>query len=236
MKASDLFTLPDSLSAFAAAFTAEMAPWEWVGAIKAALAELDLDSLPERHRQYPAGLAVTGPVFIHETCKLPAHGTVDGPVYIGPRCELRPGVFIRGNVIAGRNCVLGNSCEFKNSLLMDGVQVPHYSYVGDSALGNGAHLGAGAILSNLRFDQRPISVKTPSGHVPTGMRKLGGLLGESAELGCNAVLQPGAVLSKRAIVVTGLVFSGYLEPNTMAYARGETKRVERRGYVRGRDR
>jgi NDP-sugar pyrophosphorylase family protein len=189
---------------------------------------MDLESLPERQTHYPAGLAVSGPVFIHESCRLPPFGTVEGPAYLGPECELRPGVYIRGNVIAGRGCVLGNSCEFKNSLLMDRVQVPHYSYVGDSILGSGAHLGAGAILSNLRFDQRPISVKTPDGHVPTGMRKLGGLLGESAELGCNVVLQPGAILGPRAIVVTGLVFNGYLEPNTMAYARQDIHRVERR--------
>ncbi len=228
MKASDLFDLPDSLSRFHASFSADTAPWEWVASIRSALSTLDFPSLADGHTQYPDGLAVSGSVHIHKTCQLPAFGTIEGPVYIGPDCQLRPSVYIRGNVIAGRGCVLGNSCEFKNSILLDGVQVPHYSYVGDSVLGNRSHLGAGAILSNLRFDQRAISVKTPDGHAATGMRKLGGLLGDDAEMGCNTVLQPGSILGKRAIVVTGLVFNGYLEPNTLAYTREETKRVTRR--------
>src|SRR5690606_4396624 len=102
-----------------------------------------------------------------------------------------PGAYVRGNVIVGARAVLGNSCEFKNCLLMDGVQVPHFSYVGDSILGNRAHLGAGVVLSNLRLDQQPITMRLAEGVAETGLRKLGAILADDAEVGCNAVLQPG---------------------------------------------
>lgn len=228
MRASELFDLPESLSRFSDAFQPDSAPWEWVGNIGEALESVALEALPERQSAYPSGLSVTGPVYIHASVKLPGFGSIEGPAFIGPDCELRPGVYLRPRVIAGRGCVLGNSCEFKNSLLMDGVQVPHFSYVGDSVLGSGAHLGAGAILSNFRFDKQNISVKTPDGMRATGMRKLGGLLGDASEMGCNAVLQPGTILAKRSIVMTGLVYNGYLEANTLAYRRDTIQRVTRR--------
>ena len=160
--------------------------------------------------------------------KLPAQGTIIGPAYVGEGCELRPGVYIRGNVIAGAGCVLGNSCEFKNCLLLDGVQVPHYSYVGDSVLGNKAHLGAGAICSNLRLDQAGVIVKDfeGGGHA-TGMRKLGALIGDAAEVGCNAVLNPGSVLGRRALVAPTLSFRGTLKAGTMAFGPSAIKTAPR---------
>ena len=105
------------------------------------------DSYKGYQTEKPCGLHIEGDVYFHPSAKLPPFGLIQGPAYIGEGCELRPGIFIRGNLITGKDCVLGNSCEFKNSLLLDGVQVPHFSYVGDSILGNGAHLGAGVILS-----------------------------------------------------------------------------------------
>ena len=160
MQASELFEFPDSLP-FQRYFSPEASPWEWVQAIKTALAEFDFSAdLPK----VPAGLHIEGPVFIAEGVSLPAFGSIQGPVYLGKGCELRPGVYIRGNVIAGADCVLGNSCEFKNCLLLDGVQVPHFSYVGDSVLGNQAHLGAGVICSNLRLDQAAVEIRDFSGH------------------------------------------------------------------------
>ena len=108
----------------------------------------------------PAGVHLEGMVFLGAGVTLPAHATLIGPAWIGAGTQIRPGAFIRGNVIAGEGCVLGNSSEFKNCLLMDGVQAPHFNYVGDSVLGNRAHLGAGAICSNLRLDQRRVLVHT----------------------------------------------------------------------------
>lgn len=214
LHASDLFEFPASLP-FASIFRSELAPWEWLPLIRQALADFDFaDAGIDR----PCGLQVSGDVYIHPSVQLPPFGSIQGPVYLGEGCELRPGVYIRGNVIAGKGCVLGNACEFKNCLLLDGVQVPHYSYVGDSILGNGAHLGAGAICSNLRLDQAAISVSLPDGSkAKTGLRKLGALIGDGAEVGCNAVLNPGSMLGKRALVMPTVPFRGYLAENSIAF-------------------
>ena len=225
MKASELFTLPSSLQLFAAAFPAEAAPWEWLKQIGAALKAV---SFPATDRTLPPGVHVEGQVFLDPSVRLPPHATIIGPTWIGAGTEIRPGAYIRGNVIVGANCVLGNSCEFKNCLLMDGVQVPHFSYAGDSVLGSGAHLGAGVILSNLRLDQQPISVRLPGGVFDTGLRKFGAILGDKAEVGCNAVLQPGTILGKRALVMPTMAFGGYLPAETIARVRVAVTTMPRR--------
>jgi NDP-sugar pyrophosphorylase family protein len=214
LKASDLFEFPASLP-FGDIFRPELAPWEWLPRIQMALAGYDFGGLSV---DKPCGLQIRGEVYIHPSVQLPPFGSIQGPVYLGEGCELRPGVYIRGRVIAGKGCVLGNSCEFKNCLLLDGVQVPHFSYVGDSVLGNGAHLGAGVICSNLRLDQADVPVILPDGSkVSSGLRKLGALVGDQAEVGCNAVLNPGAILGKRALVMPTVAFRGTLAQNTIAY-------------------
>jgi len=155
MKASEFFALPPSLARFAPHFRPDVPPWEWLKQIAAALGTVDE---PAGTTRCPPGVHVEGKVWIHPSVKLPAYATIQGPAWIGAGSDLRPGAFIRGNVIAGEGCVLGNACEFKNCLLLDGVQVPHFSYVGDSILGNRAHFGAGVICSNLRLDQQPVIV------------------------------------------------------------------------------
>lgn len=213
MQAHELFEFPESLP-FASVFKPGQSPWEWIGCIETALAEFDFNG---GLQEIPAGFHVEGSVYIDPSVKLPAFGSIQGPAYIGAGCELRPGVYIRGNVIAGANCILGNSCEFKNCLLLDGVQVPHFSYVGDSILGNKSHLGAGVICSNLRLDQAPVMVRDFEGkRHNTGMRKLGALVGDNAEVGCNAVLNPGAILGKESLVEPTLSFRGALAPGKMA--------------------
>lgn len=225
MKAAEFFTLPESLAAFAQAFSAEALPWEWLKAIGPAL---KAHVFPTSPIELPPGIDVSGSVFVHATVKLPSHATIIGPAWIGPETEIRPGAYIRGNVIVGANCVLGNSCEFKNCLLMDGVQVPHFSYVGDSILGNGAHLGAGAILSNLRLDQQPISVRLAEKTYDTGLRKFGAILGDKAEVGCNAVIQPGSLLGKRSLVMPTVAFGGHLPDATIARIRTSITTMPRR--------
>lgn len=216
LTASDLFDFPDSLP-FADVFKPDLTPWEWVALIKQALANLNAS-----HFHYaweiPPGCSVQGAVYIHPSVKLPPFCSITGPVYVAAGCEIRPGAYIRGNVIAGRNCVLGNSCEFKNCLLLDGVQVPHFSYVGDSILGNKAHLGAGVICSNLRLNQANVPVQLPDGsRIDSGLRKLGALVGDGAEAGCNAVLNPGSILGKRALVMPDMSFRGSLAANHVAF-------------------
>ncbi len=226
MKASDFFTLPPSLAPFAASFPADVAPWEWLKQIGPALAAHRFDhALPNR----PPGVHVEGFVYVHPTVKLPHMATLIGPVWIGAGTEIRPGAFIRGNVIVGENCVLGNSCEYKNCLLMDRVQTPHFNYVGDSIMGNGAHFGAGVICSNIRLDQRNVAVRLPDGRtVDTGLRKLGAIVGDKAEVGCNAVLQPGALLGPRSMVMPLMSLSGYLAPATIAHTRQAVSHLPRR--------
>jgi len=233
IKASDLFDFPDALP-FGDSFLSDQAPWEWLSAIKHALASNTFLEQLQNNRgnkpdaSIPAGVRINGDVYIHPSVQLPAFASIEGPAYIGEGCELRPGVYIRGNVIAGKNCVLGNSCEFKNCLLLEGVQVPHFSYVGDSILGNKAHLGAGVICSNLRLDQADVKVTLPDGtRVSSKLRKFGALVGDGAEVGCNAVLNPGSILGRRALVMPAMAFSGTLEANTIAAQKQNILRTAR---------
>ncbi|MEO7599347.1 MAG: UDP-N-acetylglucosamine diphosphorylase [Opitutus sp.] len=225
MKASDFFSLPESLAPFNKYFVADAPPWDWIKAVGPALAQC---TLPTWADKIPPGVHIEGQVWLHATVKLPAYATLIGPLWIGAHTEIRPGAYLRGNVIVGEKCVLGNSCEFKNCLLMDQVQVPHFSYVGDSILGNRAHLGAGAICSNLRLDQQPISIRTGDATYETGLRKFGAILGDGAEVGCNAVLQPGTLLGQRALIMPLTAFGGHLPNNTLARNRQVISAIARR--------
>lgn len=225
MKAADFFTLPPSLANFAAHFPADALPWEWLPRIGPALAALT--GIPPEG-QFPSGVHIEGAVWLHPSVKLPPYATLIGPIWIGAGTQIRPGAFIRGNVIVGENCVLGNACEFKNCLLMDNVQVPHFSYVGDSILGNGAHLGAGVICSNFRLDQKPVTVRGTDETYATGLRKFGAIIGDKAEVGCNAVLNPGTLLGPRSLVMPAMAFGGQLPAATIAHSRPVIKFLPRR--------
>lgn len=208
MHADELFKLPSSLP-FENFFKGSMAPWEWVQQITYALESI---SFLKFELSIPASLSIQGPVHIHPSVELPPYGSIQGPCYIGAHCQLRPGVYIRGNVIAGEHCVLGNACEFKNCMLLDHVQVPHFSYVGDSILGNHSHLGAGVICSNLRLDQKTICVRNQQdARIQTGMRKLGALIGDQAEIGCNTVLNPGVIVAPESHVFPAKAINGYIK-------------------------
>lgn len=229
MKAADFFVLPDSLAAFRPYFSPDAAPWEWVAKIGAALASWSFEQRRASGLELPPGVALEGPVYLHPTVKLPPYCVIQGPAWIGPETTIRAGAYVRGHVLVGARCVLGNACEYKNCLLMDQVQTPHYNYVGDSVLGSRSHLAAGVICSNLRLDQRPVVVRGPDRNWETGLRKLGAIVGEEAEVGCNAVLNPGCVLGRRSLVGPALAFSGYLPPATVAQARPSLTLVPRRG-------
>lgn len=224
MKAEQLFSLPESLRRFEKFFSPDAAPWEWVQNIKAALESVDFSQL-ESKKDIPAGVNIEGNVYIHPSVKLPPFAQIAGPAWIGEGTEIRPGCYVRGNLITGANCVLGNSCEYKNSMLLDGVQTPHYNYVGDSLLGNKAHLGAGVICANLKLDKKNIALHLPEGDAQTGMRKLGAILADNAQAGCNSVLQPGTILMKNAMVIS-CAFGGYLEENTIAAPKTQIRKIK----------
>ena len=122
------------------------------------------------------------------------------PLIVGERSEIRHGAYLRGDVIVGEDCVVGNSTEVKNSILFDRVQVPHFNYVGDSILGYRAHFGAGVIASNVRADKGEVVVRTGDAALCSGRRKLGVMAGDGCEIGCGAVLAPGAVIGKNSVV------------------------------------
>ena len=138
-------------------------------------------------------------VFVGEDVKISPTATIEPPAIIGKGTEIRPGAFLRGNVITGENCVIGNSSELKNCILLDKVQVPHYNYVGDSVLGNHAHMGAGSICSNLKSDGKNVVVKGEENY-ETGLRKIGAILADDADIGCGCVLNPGTIVGKATSV------------------------------------
>ncbi|MBQ7969157.1 MAG: UDP-N-acetylglucosamine pyrophosphorylase [Clostridia bacterium] len=138
-------------------------------------------------------------VLVGEGVKIHKSAVIEPPAVIGAGTEIRPGAYIRGNVIVGEKCVIGNSSELKNCVLLDRVQVPHYNYVGDSVLGNYSHMGAGSICSNLKADGKNIVIHGET-EIETGLRKIGGILGDHADVGCSCVLNPGTVIGKNTTV------------------------------------
>ncbi len=182
-------------------------PWEMLPKIKNHIAKL-IESGIQGFTEMEKGVLVGKNVKIHPSA------VIEAPAIIGDDTEIRPNAYIRGNVITGSGCVIGNSSELKNAVLLNGVQVPHYNYVGDSILGNKAHMGAGAICSNLKADKKEIVIhsQTP---INTGLRKIGGILGDGADVGCGSVLNPGTVIGKNSRVypltaVRGVIPSGVI--------------------------
>ena len=137
-------------------------------------------------------------IWIHESCKLPDFYTITGPCIIDKEAEIRPSAYIRGNVIIGAHSVLGNSCEIKNSILYDYVEVPHFNYVGDSILGYKSHMGAGSITSNVKSDKTNVVIKSAEENIETGIKKIGAMLGDYVEVGCNSVLNPGTIIGRNS--------------------------------------
>ena len=133
-------------------------------------------------------------IWIHKTANVSKTASITGPCIIDEHANIRHCAFIRGNVIIGKNSVLGNSCEIKNAILFDKVEVPHFNYVGDSILGYAAHMGAGSITSNIKSDKKNIIIKNGDQLLETNLRKVGAFLGDNVEIGCNAVLNPGTMI------------------------------------------
>lgn len=167
-------------------------PWEVLPKIKDYIKELTKNGL-EGYTEISEG------VFVGENVKIYPTATIEAPAIIGSGSEVRPGAFIRGSVITGEGCVIGNSTELKNCVLLDGVQVPHYNYVGDSVLGNKAHMGAGSICSNLKSDKKCVVIRGEENY-ETGIKKIGAILADEADIGCGCVLNPGTVVGKRTSV------------------------------------
>lgn len=147
---------------------------------------------------------------------------LNGPAIIGKNCEIRHAAYIRKNVIIGDGSVVGNSTEVKNSIIFNNVQVPHFNYVGDSILGYKSHLGAGVILSNVKSDRQNVKIRiNKNKYIKTGMRKLGSMIGDYAEIGCNSVLNPGTVIGRRSIVYPLTMVRGLIPKNSILKNNGK---------------
>ena len=182
-------------------------PWDILKALKEYINQL-INSALEGFTEIQKG------VFIGEGVKIYPNVTIEAPAIIGKGTEIRPGAFLRGYVLVGEDCVIGNSTELKHCALLDRVQVPHYNYVGDSILGNHAHMGAGAICSNLKADGKPVVVHGDVDY-ETSLRKVGAILGDYADVGCGCVLNPGTVIGKQTSVYPLTSVRGVMPENSI---------------------
>lgn len=180
-------------------------PWEILPKIKEYAKRL-IDNGIDGFTSVGDGILVGKNVRIHPSA------VICGPCIIDDDTEIRPGAFIRGNVIIGKKCVIGNSCELKNAVLLDGVQTPHYNYVGDSVLGNHSHMGAGSVCSNLKSDGKNVVIHYGNG-IETDLRKVGAFLGDNADVGCHCVLNPGSVIGKNTSIYPLTAFRGVVGQN-----------------------
>lgn len=164
-------------------------------------------------------------VWVARTAHIASTAQLQKGCIIGHDTEVRQGAFLRGQVLVGDGVVVGNSTELKGCILFDGVQVPHFNYVGDSILGYRAHLGAGAITSNVKSDKGEVVIHHGDSQLATGRRKLGALLGDFVEVGCNSVLNPGAVIGRGSVIYPLCSVRGYVGENCIY--KGEGKIVAR---------
>lgn len=184
-------------------------PWEVLPDIKDFILRLG-PTLPEDEFDHPSE-----DVWIAKGVKIFPTAYIAGPCIIDKDAEIRQCAFIRGSAIIGKNCVVGNSTEIKNAVLFDNVQVPHFNYVGDSVLGYKAHMGAGAVTSNVKSDKTLVVVRDGSERFETGRKKFGAILGDNVEVGCNSVLNPGTVIGRGASIypvscVRGVIPAGHI--------------------------
>ena len=164
-------------------------PWEALRGIKELVVQLGETLDPEQYEQ------AAPQVWVHKTAQVAPTAFLGGPCIIGAGTQVRHGAFIRGSALVGEDCVVGNSVELKNVILFDGVQVPHYNYVGDSILGYKSHMGAGSVTSNVKSDKTLVVIHGQE-PIPTGLKKVGAMLGDFVEVGCNSVLNPGTVVGR----------------------------------------
>ena len=170
-------------------------PWEALAGIKELI--LNLGETLDSSLYYRIG----EDIWISKTATVAPSASITGPCIIGHNTEVRHCAFIRGNALVGENCVVGNSTELKNVILFDNVQVPHYNYVGDSILGYKSHMGAGSITSNVKSDKTLVIIKNCDGEtVESGRKKVGAMLGDFVEVGCNSVLNPGTVIGRNSSI------------------------------------
>ncbi|MCQ2411850.1 MAG: hypothetical protein MJ057_02740 [Sphaerochaetaceae bacterium] len=196
-------------------------PWQALSGIKALIVELGNKLDKSEYDQ------ISENVWVHKSATVFPSAYIGGPCIIGPETEVRHCAFIRGSAIIGRHCVIGNSVELKNVIIFDDCQVPHYNYVGDSILGYHAHMGAGSITSNIKADKKNIVIHADQ-DIETGLRKIGAMLGDYADIGCNSVLNPGVVIGRKTNVYPASCVRNVVPENSIYKTGGKIVRKEER--------
>ena len=205
MKINELYDLQHTqAAAYLSAFTY---PWEALKGIKDMILALG-PALGEDYEQ------VSENVWVHKTAKVAPTAFLGAPCIIGANTEVRHCAFVRGSALVGENCVVGNSVELKNVILFDNVQTPHYNYVGDSILGYKSHMGAGSITSNVKSDKTLVVIKGEE-NIETNQKKVGAMLGDFVEVGCNSVLNPGTVVGRNSSIYPLSCVRGVIPENSI---------------------
>jgi NDP-sugar pyrophosphorylase family protein len=189
---AELYDLKETIAA--EVFDGVTYPWEVLPKIKEFIVKLGNTLDPEIYEKRGDD------IWIAKSAKVFDSAYIGGPCIIDEDAEIRQCAFIRGSAIVGKGAVVGNSTELKNVILFNKVQVPHYNYVGDSILGYKAHMGAGSITSNVKSDETLVVIKSDDENYETGIKKVGAMLGDEVEVGCNSVLNPGTVIGRRSSV------------------------------------
>ncbi len=197
-------------------------PWEALPGIKDEVirlgATLDKNEFDE----------ISPEIWVHKTAKIASSAFIGGPCIIGADTQVRHCAFIRGSAVIGSGCVIGNSVEIKNAIIFDSAQVPHFNYVGDSILGYKAHMGAGAVTSNVKQDKTPVIIRTEIMKIETGLKKFGAIIGDNAEIGCNAVLNPGSVIGRGARIYPLSNVRGFVHENIIYKGNGKVAKINQR--------
>jgi NDP-sugar pyrophosphorylase family protein len=196
-------------------------PWEALSGIKQLIIDLGKKLDPQEYTE------VSENVWIHKTAKVFPSAYIGGPCIIGPETEVRHCAFIRSSALVGRHCVIGNSVEIKNAVIFDDCQVPHFNYVGDSILGYHAHLGAGSITSNIKADKKNILIHSDE-DIVTGLRKVGAMLGDWADVGSNCVLNPGVIIGRHTNVYPSSCVRGVIPADSIYKTGGVIVKKEER--------
>ncbi len=211
MRILDLYDLTHTLAAeYLSGFTY---PWEALRGISDMILSLGA-TLPPEYRCTDEG------VWIHESATVAPTAQIGAPCIIGPKTEVRHCAYIRGSALIGAGCVIGNSVEVKNAIIFDNVQVPHFNYVGDSILGYRSHLGAGAVTSNVKSDKTLVVIHAADGDMETGQKKVGAMVGDFVEVGCNSVLNPGSVIGRNSTIYPLSFIRGVIPENSICKTGG----------------
>ncbi len=189
-------------------------PWEALAGIRQLILTLGEQLDKTEYRE------VAPQVWVHVTATVAPTAYLGAPCIIGPETEVRHGAFVRGSALVGAHCVVGNSVELKNVILFDNVQTPHYNYVGDSILGYRSHMGAGSITSNVKSDKTLVVVRGGGEAIETGLKKMGAMLGDRVEVGCNSVLNPGTVIGRDSNVYPLSCVRGVIPPESIVKTGG----------------